>query len=620
MYIAKSTVHEIMGRLDAIALAEEYIRIEKRGGRYWGRCPFHSGGQEKTPSFTVDPDQKLYYCFACNKGGGIIDFIMEMDKISYPDALKNLARKYGVSIVYENGGEYNKKDEDAYLQKEQLYELYRRTALSFHHLLKENPEGKKALDYLLSRKISMEMIDKFQLGYSKQDQNWLYGFLQKKGYSEQFLEKSGMFSSYNKSSAFFCGRLMFPISDKQGRIAAFGGRHMSSEEDSSVPKYINTREIDIYKKGQILYGLNVALPEIRQSKTVYIAEGYLDVIAMHQAGISNTVAPCGTSLTEEQVKLLRRWADHVILVFDSDEAGQRAAFKGIIICRQNNLACSLALPYKTGEGEELKDPAEILQKFDENTLKNSMNHVIIDIEYLIAKGEAVYNISRPRGKAQVCEMLFPYLASLNSASEREDSIGLISDRIHIEKSSILSDFNRWQHSAKNPVAKPFGNKPLGKEENGKKISISMNDEMFLLIVVLVNYNLYQEFRALVKMHEIENLAAKEIFVALEECFINGESSTEAALARISSVELRNFIIKRGISPEFKGDQKRNPRKLMEDGINALKIKRFKQRRVEINAELRNKERNIQLLSENDLLNLIEEQMYIDAEIKKLEGN
>ena len=143
--------------------------------------------------------------------------------------------------------------------------------------------------------------------------------------------------------------------------------------------------------------------------------------------------------------------------------------------------------------------------------------------------------------------------------------------------------------------------------------------MFLLIVVLVNYALYQEFRALVAMQDIEKLAAKEIFVALEECFINGENGTEAALARISSAELRNFIIKRGISPEFKGDQKRDPRKLMEDGINALKIKRFRQRRVKINAELRNKERNLHLINDNDLSDLIAEQMYIDAEIKKLEG-
>jgi DNA primase len=380
------------------------------------------------------------------------------------------------------------------------------------------------------------------------------------------------------------------------------------------PKYINTREIDIYKKGQILYGLNLALPEIRRSKTVYLAEGYMDVIALHQAGIVNAVAPCGTAFTDEQAKMLHNWAETIVLVFDSDEAGQTAAYKGIITCRKNNLACRLVVPGETEDGEKLKDPADILEKFDEKTLKNTMNRVIMDSEYLIARGIAQNDISTPRGKALLCEMLFPYIAVLGSASERDDCIGLVSDRIYVDKSSILNDFNKWLHNSRQSPEDP-----AYKEKTEKKISIKMNDELFLLIFVLVNPKLYPKLRSLVAIKDINDTCAKDIFVALEECFMNDESGTEDVLARISSVELKNFIIRRGISPEFKGDSGKISKKLMEDGINRVKIKKFRHRLEELSADMRMKERNLNISNDDDFTELIKEKMYIVNEIQKLEG-
>jgi len=379
--IAQSSVQEVLNRTDAIAVVEDHLRLEKRGGRYWGRCPFHAGGQEKTPSFTVDPDQKLYYCFGCRKGGGIIDFVMEMEKTSYPETIKNLARKFGVELSYEGGGdEENESWQEEQSRKEQLFELYRRTALTFSHFLREKPEGKPALDYLLSRGISAAMIEHFRLGYAPADRDWLYGFLQSKGYSPDFLDGSGLFSANYRGMAFFTNRLMFPIADRQGRVAAFGGRAMpgaTQSDGKEPPKYINTREIETYKKSQVLYALDLALPEIRRSKTVYLAEGYMDVIALHQAGVTNAVAPCGTAFTDEQAKTLRHWADTAVLVFDTDEAGRQAAEKGIITCRKNGLSCSLYAPDKSNEA--LKDPAEILQKFGADTLTKSMKCVTLGL-------------------------------------------------------------------------------------------------------------------------------------------------------------------------------------------------------------------------------------------------
>jgi DNA primase len=626
--IAKSSIQEVMDRIDAIAVVEDYIRLEKRGGRYWGRCPFHAGGQEKTPSFKVEPDQKLYYCFGCNKGGGIIDFVMEMDKISYPEAIKNLARKCGVELVYEKGGEGDHDDgENDQSRKEQLYELYRRTAGTFSHFLREKPEGKPALDYLLSRSISPAMIDHFRLGYAPSDRDWLYRFLQGKGYSPDFLDTSGLFSANYRGMAFFAGRLMFPIGDRQGRIAAFGGRALPGAVQSDgrePPKYINTREIDTYKKGQVLYALDLALPEIRRTKTVYIAEGYMDVIALHQAGITNAVAPCGTAFTDEQARFLGNWADSAVLVFDSDEAGQKAAVKSIITCRKNGLACSLVVPGGMNEGEALKDPAapkdpaalkdpaDILHKFGADTLNKSMKSVIMDFGYLVAKGKTRYDISLPQGKAQALEVLYPYFDALSSKTERDDCIGAVAEEMRIDRAAVFAEYERWQRTG--------GNTP--KKSNLEEVSraelvLRMNDELFLLTVVSINTVLFPDFRAAVAIREIEDPAARELFVALEECFRNDENGLESLLSRITAPVLRNFIIERGMSPEFRGDEKRDPRKLMEDGIIRMRGKKLRRRLSEIDAELRQRERQTGMSTGDD--ELIAEKMYIDQEISKLEG-
>jgi DNA primase len=624
--IAKSTVQEVNDRLDAVAVVSEYVRLEQRGGRWWARCPFHGNGQEKTPSLKVDPDQKSYYCFGCQKGGSVINFVMEMDKVSFPEAVKTLARKCGVEIIYESGGAEAETSEADNLHKEQMLELYRRTAGTFHHFLLEKNEGKAALDYLLSRAISRDMIERFRLGYAPADRNWLYSFLKSKGYSEAFLDTSGLFSARHAGFPLFTGRLMFPIADRQGRTVAFGGRALPGAvqyDGREPPKYINSPELETYKKGQTLFAIDLALPEIRRTKTVYLAEGYMDVIALHQAGITSAVAPLGTAFTEEQAKLLRRWADRVVLVFDSDEAGQTAALKGIITCRKNGLSCSLTIPGQVN-GANLKDPADILQKFGADTLNNSMKSVIIDFEYIIARGRAAYDVSVPEGKTRALALLFPYVEALDSAIERDDCIGAAADAFGVDREAVRRDYDRRPagRTGHRASREEVPNRQAGVVIANPAVPagpVRMNDELFLLTVVSVNTYLYPEFRGALEISAIEDPAAKELFVAMEECFIHEESGMDALLSRISVEQLRNFIIERGTSAEFRGDSKRDPKRLMEDGIKRIKGKKFRRRLSEISAELRMRERNPGNGSGGDLAELIAEKMYIDTEIRKLEG-
>ena len=616
--ISKSTIQEVNTRIDAVSVIGDYVRLEKKSGRWWGRCPFHAGGQEKTPSFKVDPDLKMYHCFGCSKGGSVISFVMEMDKLTYPEAIKNLAQKTGVEIIFEEGSEGD--DEGASI-KDELLELYRRTTVTFQHFLHEKPEGQIALKYLADRGFSKEKIDCFKLGFAPADRDFLHKFYKQKGYSDDFLEKSGLFSSRYKTMSLFSSRIIFPITDRQGRIVAFGGRAMPGalqSDGNEPPKYINSPETEIYKKSQTLYAIDTAKPEMRKSKSVFLAEGYMDVIALHQAGVENAVAPLGTAFTSEQAGWLRRWVEKVILIFDDDDAGHKAAYKAIITCRKNGISCELvniaeALKKETniaGSGgkteiAQFKDPADILQKFGPNILKKVINCTINDFEYLILLGTS--KIGSERGISLAAQYLFPYLDALDSEVERNDCIAQIADAIRTEKNAVLKDYAGWKKES-------FSSRPAPAERQLKDFILRRNAELNLLAVVAVNMELYPEFRASVEIKEIDDLSAKELFVALEECFQHGESGIDSLLVRIKDEPLKNFIVSHGDSPEFKIEAHRQ----MEDGINNIEKKKLNKRLTEIGAEIRSIERGNNNMNEN-IEELLAEKQIIDSRIRKIEG-
>jgi DNA primase len=618
--ISKTTIQEVNNRLDAISAVGEYVSLEKKGGRWWGRCPFHSGGQEKTPSFKVDPDIKMYHCFGCGQSGSVISFVMEMEKITYPEAIKNLARKIGIEIIYEEGGAQEEQDNS---QKEELFELYRRTTLTFTHFLHEKPEGGGALNYIKSRGFSQEMIERFKLGFSSPDRDFLHKFLISKGYSDAFLEKSGLFSSRYKNLPLFSGRLMFPISDRQGRIVAFGGRAMPGilqSDGKEPPKYINSPETEIYKKGQTLYAFDLAMPEIRKQKTVYLAEGYMDVIALHQAEITNAVAPLGTAFTEEQAALLRRWADKIILVFDTDEAGEKAAYKAIITCRKNALSCAVSRMSQGLKNEipqsdigNFKDPADILQEFGPKILKKVINCTINDFEYLISR--SMQYKAEGGGINRAAEFMFPYLEALDTEVERDDGIALVADAFRIERNAVQDDYHRWKtegHS-RQYQEKQKQTDVLHGSPDLPNLPVKSNVELSMLTAVALNMALYQEFRAALEIKEIDDTAEKELFVAMEECFVHEESDIDSLLSRIKNEQLKKFIAVRGSSAEFNAV---SARRIMEDGIKKIKIKKLRKRIVEIGAEMRDSERSG---AETNLDELLVEKKSIDSQIRKLEG-
>jgi DNA primase len=591
--IAKETIDELNKRLDAVAVVGDYVKLEKKGGRWWGRCPFHS---EKTPSFTVDPDRKTYYCFGCHEGGSVINFVMEMDKLSFPEAVKLLAKRFGAPVMWDSSGiQVNTGELDR--KKDDLGSLYRRVAGSFSYILTETQEGRDALDYVRGRGVSDGLIRRFRLGYSPADQFWLYRFLLGKGYSDSFLAESGLFTKANPRRSLFAGRLIFPIADRHGRIAAFGGRILRGDG----PKYLNSPESLIYKKRDTLFALDLAVNEIRNRKEVIVAEGYMDVIALHEAGICNAVAPLGTAFTVEQARLLARWADRIKLLFDSDAAGQSGTAKAILICRS---AAIPAIVIKPGDPAECKDPADILKDKGAGYLQEFIKHGILDFEYLLAERRSPDDSDSTR-KARAVASLFPFLDLIDSEIEREAYIVRIAEAFGTGTQSVLHDYKVWHNGGYS-----------ARENTGtaSRHLINMTDELYPLTAAAVNCeanpSLFARLRSAIPIEEFNDAYAKELYVTLEECTRAGNMSFEALTAGIVTGELKQFVVEKASTREFS----EKPDHIVEDSIKKLKAKSLMKKRNELVIKMR-----LAKSGGMPVEDLIHEKMFIDAELQSLKG-
>jgi len=318
IFIPEDKISEIKNAADIVDVVSETVLLKKAGKNYIGLCPFHS---EKTPSFTVSPDKQIFHCFGCSTGGNVFSFLMKQEGLTFPEAARNLAKRYGVDIPDRPLSPEQRKKIG---ERESLLDINRRTAGFFHQVLLNSTAGQRARSYFSKRGISQQTIDAFELGYAPDAWDHLLKFFAEKRISPVLLEKSGLVMPRKNSSGYydrFRNRVMFPIFDVNKQVVGFGGRVL----DDSLPKYLNSPETLVYNKRRSLYGLHRAKEKCRASGTVFIVEGYLDLLALHQHGIENSVATLGTALTADHVRLLIRYAKRMILVYDSDEAGIRSA-------------------------------------------------------------------------------------------------------------------------------------------------------------------------------------------------------------------------------------------------------------------------------------------------------
>lgn len=585
--ISKQTIEAVQS-CDIVSIIGEYTRLERRGNAFWGCCPFH---HEKTPSFHVEEDKNFFYCFGCHAGGDIIKFFMEIEKVSYVDAITSLAKRFGIEIIYESGS-YVPQEKDN--TKDMLIDLYNRTASMFHYMLTETEQGKAALEYILNRGLTLETIQKFKLGYSPSDRHWLKKFLLSKNFSNEFLNKSGLFSTKYNDISIYSGRLMFPIFDKNGEVVALGGRLLQGDG----PKYINSPEMIHYKKRETLYAFNFAKKAIREKKCAILCEGYMDAIAYHQSKIDYAVAPLGTAFTEQQIKILSPFVDTVLLSFDSDGAGQAATFKAILMCRRMNLTVKI-IQLSGG-----KDPAEIMIKFGPETLTNYVNSAILDNEFLLSKLKDKYPIDNPESKIKAALEFFEYVDSLNSDIQKDSTLEQFAQVFNTKLEAVKRDLkNREQARSRIVMNKTATAVPVIQE-------IKLNAELRTILAVISNLEQFKLLHDQVTVNDFEDPLAKQLFIVLEECHKEDDISISNILNHCPE-EVQKMITRVVSSKEFE----ENIVRYVQDCIDLIKRNSLERQRD----KLMNKIRLFKPVTQDDqntLMSFLAEKMEIDRKLQE----
>ena len=401
MRYSDDIIEEVRQKNDIVDVVSQYVKLTRKGSSYFGLCPFHN---EKTPSFSVTPGKQMYYCFGCGAGGNVFNFIMEYESYTFGEALKHLADRAGVELPKI---EYSREVREKAQERAELLEINKQAAQYFYYQLRTE-KGAQGYQYLTGRGLSEETMRKFGLGYSDKFGGGLYQFLKSKGYGDDRLRESGLFNVDERHGMYdkFWNRVIFPIMDVNNRVIGFGGRVMGDGK----PKYLNSPETKIFDKSRNLYGLNVARTTRR--KYLILCEGYMDVISMHQAGFTNAVASLGTALTSGHASLLKRYTQEVLLLYDSDEAGVRAALRAIPILREagvNSRVVNLR-PYK--------DPDEFIKNLGAEAFEERLEQASDSFMFRVSIAESEFPMEEPQGQNRFFERCAEMLLELKDELER----------------------------------------------------------------------------------------------------------------------------------------------------------------------------------------------------------
>ncbi len=538
-YYSDELVEEIRSGNDIVDVISGYVRLTKKGSTYFGICPFHN---EKTPSFSVSPNKQMYYCFGCGAGGNVITFLMEYENYTFPEALEVLANRIGIELPKQEMTAEQRKASD---KRARLLEVNKEAAKYFYTLLRSE-RGTRAHEYFRNRGLSEETIKKFGLGYSDKYSDDLYRYLRSKGYEDELLKDSGLISIDEKRGGHdkFWNRAMFPIMDVRGKVIGFGGRVMGDGE----PKYLNSPETMIFDKSRNLYGLNLA--RTTKKNQILLCEGYMDVIALHQAGFDNAVAALGTAFTVGHANLLRRYTKEVYLTFDSDGAGIRAAKRAIPILKEAGITA------KVINMQPYKDPDEFIKALGaeayEERIKNAESSFMFEIRIM----EEDYDLKDPEGKAAFYNEIAKQLLQFSEELEREVYIEAVAGKYGMGFENLRKLVNKLgtqPELARQVRQQQKGTMP---KEKRKKEDGMKQSQKLLLTWLIEEPGLYQRIQEYIHpedfTEEIYRKAAEILFRQYEEegkpnpaqivsLFGEEEQREIAALfnARIEEVETKN---------------------------------------------------------------------------------
>src|SRR6185503_8466187 len=500
MRYPQTFIDDLKRQADIVRVIQDYVQLKKKGANWMACCPFH---KEKTPSFSVSPAKEIFYCFGCHKGGSVFTFVMEIERVAFPEAIKIIADKVGMplpKLVEDSRFEARRQEADIVVQLNSW-------AMEFwQQQLESSTEGRIARDYLQQREITEETQKAFRLGYAPDSWDALSIFLRNKGATQEHIDCSGLVAKKEDGSRSydrFRGRLMFPVLDAQGRPIAFGGRTLKGED----AKYINSPETAAYVKGRNLFGLNLTRDEIRRQGFAVLVEGFLDLIVPYQYGVKNVVASLGTALTPDQAKLLSRFARKIVVNYDGDRAGVQAAKKAIEILLAEDFEVKvLVLP-------DDADPDEYIRKFGVTEYQQQRAQAQPHIQFVIESALRDRNLHRPAEKAEAVEEVLPYIRAVNSRIQKREYFDMAMDSLGIDRENVnTSTWRRelWQMVRDNRNLRPTAVQSLTRRTEATAA------EQRLLGLLFADANLRHEALSMLREEDYEDLATAPLFKALFE--------------------------------------------------------------------------------------------------------
>lgn len=515
---------QVRAQADIVEVVSKYVTLKKRGRNYWGCCPFHG---EKTPSFAVNTERNMFYCFGCHEGGDVFKFIMKSENCSFAEALKLLAAQYGIPIPekQKTAAEIAKDK-----QRKLLFEANGLAARFFQACLLKTAYGKPALAYLENRGIGSGIIEQFSIGYAIDNFYALLTSLTKRGCSTETLLKAGLVLPGKNSGAYdkFRNRVMIPIKDARGNIVGFGGRVI---DGAAQPKYLNTGETELFNKRYLLFGLDIALKEIKKQRQAIVVEGYMDAISLHAAGITNAVASMGTAFAEEQARILKRMADTVVFCYDSDEAGKRASVRAVSIAR------SAGLHVKVAHVPNGKDPDEFIRQFGQEAFLKVIAEAPDGLDFQIDETVKQNNITNLAGKVEAVSNILPFLLECKNEIEAAAYIRKTAQLLTVDEGLIADEYRK--------AARKNGSAHLKNTGQAVQEKITADDnqtEKLLLAALLEHPDMTEDCREIinevgfaVKEHSsifeaISSLSAeRDIVDKIAEKLSDGEMSVLAGI-------------------------------------------------------------------------------------------
>ena len=541
-YYSDELIEEVRSRNDIVDVIGGYVRLQKKGSTYFGLCPFHN---EKTGSFSVSPGKQMYYCFGCGAGGNVFTFLMQYENFTFGEAMQQLADRVGIELPQQEMTSAQKREAD---KRARLLEINKEAAMYFYRLLR-SPRGQNAYQYFKKRELSDETMQRFGLGYSDQYSDDLYRYLRSKGYDDKILKETGLVTIDEVRGGHdkFWNRAMFPIMDVHNRVIGFGGRVMGDGE----PKYLNSPETKIFDKSRNLYGLNIA--RSTRKNQLLLCEGYMDVIALHQAGFDNAVASLGTALTSGHANLLKRYTKEVYLTYDSDGAGVKAALRAIPILKEVGIVTKVInmRPYK--------DPDEFIKALGAEEYQKRIDEAENSFLFEIRIMESQHDMNDPESKTAFYNEVAKKLLGFSEELERNNYIEAVADKYQIGFDNLRKLVN--QLAMKDGLAKEHTPLKTGIHENKKKEDGMKQSQKLLLTWLIEDPRLFGKVEKLITAddftEELYHRVAQELFAQYDRdknvnpaqiisLFQEEEEQKEVAglfNARIHEVETKNDMEK-----------------------------------------------------------------------------